>query len=201
MRFMNESQPYNDAPYAATKQPGHVYCQVFDANAQDDVERFHTIGCSAGSRTLGLDFFMPTQIEAGLVKQADTLEDLADQLGFEGDAKDNFLATCERYNELYDAQSDEDFGKPAIRLSEIRTAPFYGAWLGASLLCTMQGIEINEKAQALDADSNPIEGLYVAGNNSGSIFANNYPCLMPGLRCGSAMVEGIKAVKVMAGLE
>ena len=203
LRFMNESQPYNDAPYAAGNQPGGVYCQVFDANNQTDVQRFHTIGCSAGVQPDGaMESRMAPQIEAGLVMQADTLEELADKLGFEGESKENFLATVERYNELYDAQNDEDFGKPAIRLSEIRTAPFYGAWLGASLLTTMQGITINENAQAMNADRTaPIEGLYVAGDNAGGIFANNYPCLMPGLRCGSAMVQGIKAIKQMGGLE
>ena len=63
-------------------------------------------------------------------------------MGFTGAAKDTFLATVERYNELYDKQNDEDFGKPAYRLSAIRTAPFYGCWLGASLLTTEQGIAI-----------------------------------------------------------
>ncbi len=65
------------------------------------------------------------------------------------------LATVERYNELYDKQNDEDFGKPAYRLSAIRTAPFYGCWLGASLLTTEQGIAINEKGQALDTNNQP----------------------------------------------
>jgi uncharacterized protein with FMN-binding domain len=200
-RFMNESQPYNDAPYAASKQPGHVYCVVCDGNVQADVERFHTIGCSAGTRKMGFDKAAGDYIESGLVKTADTLDELADKLGFSGEAKETFLATCDRYNELFDAQYDEDFGKPSVRLSELRTAPFYGWWQGSSLLCTMQGIEINEKTQAVDAESNPIEGLYVAGNNAGDMFSGNYPCLMPGLRCGSAMTQAIKAVKVMAGID
>ena len=102
---------------------------------------------------------------------------------------------------MYDAQYDEDFGKPSCRLSELRTPPFYGAWLGASLLCTMQGILINENAQAIDEAREPIAGLYCAGNNAGSFFANNYPCVLPGTRCGSAMVQGIKASKLMGGLE
>ncbi len=202
-RFANESSPYNDINYAAGNQPGGVYCQVFDANYYEDVLRFHTIGCSASSQQEGA---MASNIETyepqGLIFQADTIDELADKLGFEGEAKENFLATVERYNELYDAQDDEDFGKPSVRLSEIRTAPFYGNWLGASLLCTMQGISINENAQAMKADhSGPIAGLYVAGDNAGSMFAGNYPCLMPGLRCGSAMVQGIHAVKQMGGLE
>ena len=200
-RFMNESQTYDNANFAAFNQPGHVYCQIIDANADADVDRFHTVGCSAGVQNGNMIRSVEGQVEAGLVMKADTLEELANKLGFEGDAKETFLATCERYNEMYDAQYDEDFGKPSCRLSELRTPPFYGAWLGASLLCTMQGILINENAQAIDEAREPIAGLYCAGNNAGSFFANNYPCVLPGTRCGSAMVQGIKAIKQMAGLE
>ena len=64
----------------------------------------------------------------------------------------------------------------------------------------MQGILINEDAQAVDEAREPIEGLYCAGNNAGSFFANNYPCVLPGTRCGSAMVQGTHAVKHMANL-
>ncbi len=202
-RFANESSPYNDILYAAGNQPGGVYAQVFDANYYEDILRFHTIGCSAMSQQEGMvEKLLAQYEEQGLIQKAGTVEELADKLGFEGEAKENFLATVERYNELFDAQDDEDFGKPSVRLSEIRTAPFYGGWLGGSLLCTMQGISINENAQAMAADhSAPVEGLYVAGDNAGSMFAGNYPCLMPGLRCGSAMVQGIKAIKHMGGLE
>ena len=200
-RFMNESQTYDNANFAAFNQPGHVYCQIIDANADADVDRFRTVGCSAGVQNGNMIRSVEGQVEAGLVMKADALEELADKLGFEGDAKETFLATCERYNEMYDAQYDEDFGKPSCRLSELRTPPFYGAWLGASLLCTMQGILINENAQAIDEAREPIAGLYCAGNNAGSFFANNYPCVLPGTRCGSAMVQGIKAIKQMGGLE
>ena len=162
----------------------------------------HTVGCSAQSQNQDyLTKQMETQAAAGLLMKADTIEELADKLGFAGEAKETFLATVDRYNELFDAQDDEDFGKPSVRLSEIRTAPFYGCWLGSSLLTTLQGIKINEKTQALDKDCKPIEGLYVCGDNSGSFFANNYPCLMPGLACGRTMTEGIKAIKQMGGLE
>ena len=127
--------------------------------------------------------------------------ELSDKMGFTGAAKDTFLATVERYNELYDKQNDEDFGKPAYRLSAIRTAPFYGCWLGASLLTTEQGIAINEKGQALDNNNQPMEGLYITGDMSGSFFANNYPCLMAGVAMGRTLTYAMKAIKQMAGLE
>ena len=203
-RFANESCPYNDIVYAAAHQPGRVYAQICDANILEDAKRFHTIGCSAQTRNGGEKYIqgkMDEAIEAGALFKCDTLDELADKMGFTGAAKDTFLATVERYNELYDKQNDEDFGKPAYRLSAIRTAPFYGCWLGASLLTTEQGIAINEKGQALDTDNKPMPGLYITGDMSGSFFANNYPCLMAGVAMGRTLTFAMKAIKQMAGLE
>ena len=203
-RFANESCPYNDIVYAAAHQPGRVYAQISDANMLEDAKRFHTIGCSAGTRknTMeGLEKTFASAEEKGCFFRADTIEELADKMGFTGAAKDTFLATVERYNELYDKQNDEDFGKPAYRLSAIRTAPFYGYWLGASLLTTEQGIAINEKGQALDNNNQPMEGLYITGDMSGSFFANNYPCLMAGVAMGRTLTFAMKAVKQMSGLD
>ena len=203
-RFANESCPYNDIVYAAAHQPGRVYAQICDANILEDAKRFHTIGCSAQTRNGGEAYLqgkMDEAIEAGALFKCDTIEELADKLGFTGEAKDTFLATIDRYNELYDNQNDVDFGKPAYRLSAIRQAPFYGCWLGASLLCTEQGIAINEKGQALDNDNKPMPGLYVTGDMSGSFFANNYPCLMAGGAMGRTLTFAMKAIKQIAGLE
>ena len=203
-RFANESCPYNDIVYAAAHQPGRVYAQICDANILEDAKRFHTIGCSAQTRNGGEKYIqgkMDEAIEAGALFKCDTLDELADKMGFTGASKDTFLATVERYNELYDKQNDEDFGKPAYRLSAIRTAPFYGCWLGASLLTTEQGIAINEKGQALDNNNQPMEGLYITGDMSGSFFANNYPCLMAGVAMGRTLTFAMKAVKQMAGLD
>ena len=203
-RFANESCPYNDIVYAAAHQPGRVYAQICDANILEDAKRFHTIGCSAQTRNGGEKYIqgkMDEAIEAGALFKCDTLDELADKMGFTGAAKDTFLATVERYTELYDTQNDEDFGTPAYRLSAIRTAPFYGCWLGASLLTTEQGIAINEKGQALDNNNQPMEGLYITGDMSGSFFANNYPCLMAGVAMGRTLTFAMKAVKQMSGLD
>ena len=203
-RFANESSPYNDIVYAAAHQPGRVYAQICDANILEDAKRFHTIGCSAQTRNGGEKYFqgkVDEAVAAGTLFVCDTIEELADKLGFTGEAKDTFLATVERYNELYDKQNDEDFGKPAYRLSAIRTAPFYGCWLGASLLCSMQGISITENCQAKDSNNEPIPGLYITGDMSGSFFQNNYPCVMGGTACGRTLTFAIKSIKQMAGLE
>lgn len=203
VRFTCESGPYNDIAYASAQQPGHVYASIMNSNWQEDVQRFHTIGCSAQTRNdpKRMQDTMDKYAEEGLCFKADTLDELADKLGFSGEAKTNFLAQAERYNKFYDNGRDEEFGKPAVRLSALRQAPFYGFWLGASLLTTEQGIEINGKGQAIDTNCNVIEGLYVIGDCSGGMFSNNYPCLMPGIACGRTLTYGVKVAKVIAGIE
>lgn len=202
-RFACESGTYDQMSYASYYQPGHVYASIFDDNWREDVQVFHTIGCSAQTRN-GIEMaerMYDDQVEKGNAFLADTLEELADKLGFAGEAKETFLATVARYNELAEKGEDEDFGKLPWHLSKIEKPPFRGFWMGACLLTTEQGILINEKAQAVDDSSEPIAGLFVTGDCSGGFFVNNYPCLMAGIAMGRTMTFGIKAVKVAFGEE
>ena len=203
-RFANESTPYDNMLFATGRQPGGVFAMVFDGNCDDDVVRFATIGCASYTRAMVefAGFTLPEFFEmdggAETLFKAATLDELADLLGFEGDAKQTFLATCDRYNELFDAQEDADYGKEAYRLSELRTPPFYGCWFGGSLLGTLDGIRINSKMQALDVDYNVVPGLYAAGDASGSFFNTNYPEYIPGLAAGRSVTEGRQCVKLIA---
>lgn len=204
-RICNESGNYDTICHAAASHPGGVWCQVFDVNAPDDVQRFKTQGCSAGTwkRTLKDatvdEAYDEKYISKGLMMKADTLEDLADQLGFEGDAKTQFLATIDNYNKMFDAQEDTEFGKEAYRLSAIREAPFYGAWYGGSLLTTIDGVRINKHCQAINDNYEPIEGLYVVGTSSGSYYSGNYPVYLVGNCLGRQVTFGRYAVRHAAG--
>ncbi len=204
VRFTNESLPYDNICNASAMQPGGVWCQIFDANAPEDIDRFAQAGCArlttdAIRKGAAIDDLCASALEPGIMKKADTLEELADMLGFEGDAKQAFLAQVERYNELYDAQQDEDFGKEPHRLSAIRKAPFYGCWYGGSLLTTIDGLTINEEMQVLDTEGNIIEGLYAAGDCSGSLFAGTYPEYVVGLACGRSSTQGRHIARRIAG--
>lgn len=205
-RFVNESTPYDFCCFAAAANEGGVFCQVFDSNLKEDVKRFSTIGCSRQTQQLlakeeatPLEEIYADQLEKGTMVMADTIDELADKLGFAGEAKDAFLAEVEKYNGFYDAQKDDDFGKEAYRLSALRKAPFFGIWYGGSLLTTVDGLRINADMQVLDALNQPIEGLYAAGDCSGSMFANNYPEYIVGCACGRTLTFSRHAVRHMAG--
>ena len=194
-RFANESTPYDNMLFATARQPGGVFCQVFDGNAPEDIKRFMMIGCASYTRMMmeqgmPIDDFVAMDGGSEVMMKADTLDELADKLGFEGEAKDTFLATCDRYNELYDAQKDDDYGKEDYRLSELRTPPFYGCWYGASLLTTLDGLQINGKMQVVDDSYEPVAGLYAIGDCSGGFFDTNYPEYFPGVAVGRSVTEG-----------
>ena len=90
-----------------------------------------------------------------------------------------------------DKQQDEDFGKEPHRLSALRTAPFEGIRLsGGYFICTLDGIKIDTNMNAIDKDGNPIEGLYVAGDCSGSYFDGSYPNLLAGCAAGRSVTFG-----------
>ena len=203
-RFANESGCYDHILHSAFKLPGMTYAMVWDANYIEDMKRFDTHGCSRmfdhenGAESvwplaLNESAFMPAYREQGIVVKADTIEELAEKLGLPVDA---FKQTVNRYNELYDMQKDEDFGKEAYRLSEMRTPPFEGVRMsGGYFICTLDGIRIDTNMNALDADGNPIEGLYVAGDCSGGYFDASYPNLLAGAAAGRSVTFGRLAGK------
>lgn len=205
-RFCNESADYDYPAHAAAQMPNGTYVSVWDGNFGEDVTRFHTLGCSAATRTAIPSYTDPggkfdQEIEKGTLQKADTLEELALKLFADDEkAQKTFLETVGRYNELYDKQMDEDFGKEPYRLSSLRTPPFYGAPLGGTLLTTIDGIRINSDCQALDARYEPIEGLYAAGDCSGSIFSGNYPDQLHGFACGRTMTEAMHVVRLVAAM-
>lgn len=204
VRFCNESTPYDILCFQAGRQPGGVFCQVFDANAPEDILRFATIGCSAFANQMmavgmPIEEFCAVALEQGVMQKADTLDELADKLGFEGDAKQAFLDQAERYNQQFDAQVDDDFGKEAYRLSALRQAPFYGCWFGGSLLTTIDGLQINGDCQVLRADNSVIPGLYAAGDVSGSFFSGNYPEYIVGCASGRSSTQGRHVARLLAG--
>lgn len=197
-RFINEYLPYDMVLHAAASQPHHTYCTIWDSKYPEDCEKFATHGCSRlyphvnGTAPV---FPMETVIgmnedleEQGYIVQADTVEELAEKLGL---PVDTFTATVEHYNELAANGEDTDFGKESYRLSTLTEAPFYGVrQCGGYLICTMDGIQIDDNMHALDVNYQPIPGLYVIGDMSGNYFSHSYPNLMSGAAAGRSATFG-----------
>ncbi|MDD5806722.1 MAG: FAD-dependent oxidoreductase [Eggerthellales bacterium] len=212
-RFHNESAPYEYVMRTSANRPvgQRHWHQIWDANWKEDVQRFHTVGCSTICYREGADHdAFPTMlddwiepemeafVEAGFIVKADTLEELADGLGFNADQKATFLAVCDRQNENFDNQEDPDFGKEAFRLSELRTPPINGTVKSLGFtLCTTDGIRVNDDLQPFCANG-VIEGVRVVGNDQGSFYGGVYPNLAAGLNAGRCATFGRMAGKELA---
>lgn len=208
-RFCNESVPYDWPIYASAKEGPGTYCMIWDANYWEQIESYHTVGCSRlvpsnsipktgeGAGKEATDAMIEANIELGNTQKADTIEQLANKLKIPADT---LQATIDRYNELAALGVDEDFGKSTKDLFPIATAPFYGVTLGGTILCTLDGLLINPDMQVLSSDYSVIEGLYAAGDVSGGYFSNNYPELQVGCAAGRSMTFGRHAVLHMLGV-
>lgn len=64
----------------------------------------------------------------------------------------------------------------------IDTPPFYGVRTGAWFLATLDGVTIDTNMHPCDENGDPIEGLYLTGNDSGGFFSVSYPNLLTGAR-------------------
>lgn len=122
-----------------------------------------------------------------------TIEDLAKDVGID---PEELKKTVDRYNELCEKGEDEDFGKNPKNMIKIE-APYY--ILRMPEICTdgYTGAKINEHAQVLDINDNPIPGLYAAGScaDSAVMGIDYYGDGMSLLNCG---VFGREAAKDLA---
>lgn len=211
-RVCCETAPYDYPLHVAALQPEYKLASIWDSDYQNQIVAFHTIGCSrinmsdtvdaAGVPTgEGLSFpacdmMIGAAMEAGIVQQADTIEELAEKLRVD---PAGLTATVERYNELAAKGVDEDFGKPAKDLLPLSKPPYFGAFFGGHVLCTLDGLRIDEHMRVLNTERKPIEGLYAVGNCSGSMYAGSYPELFIGNADGRTITHARHAVMHIAG--
>lgn len=127
-----------------------------------------------------------------------TLEELAGELGI---PYDKMKASIDRYNELCEKGSDDDFGKPAKYMHKIVKAPFWGARKHIRVSAAVSGIMTDEYCRALDKDGKVIEGLYCAGNLGGPFYGgSDYPFHQTGLSLGRCYTSGLIAARHALGL-
>ncbi|MBX6747018.1 MAG: FAD-binding protein, partial [Acetobacteraceae bacterium] len=178
-RFLDEGADFRNYTYAkygrvVLEQPGNFAWQVFDQKVTH----------------LLRDEYRIKQVTK---VKADTLEELAGKLeGVDGRA---FLEEIRRYNAA--VRTDIPFN-PNIKdgrctegleinksnwANTIDQGPFEAYQVGCGITFTFGGLRIDTEARVLDADLNPITGLYACGELVGGIFYFNYPG-------GSGLING-----------
>lgn len=155
-RFVNDCAPRDVLAQAAIDNGGEFY-MIADINIAEN------------SRWLSN---WEEQVERGNTIMADTLEELAEKLGYNEEQTANFLAAIAEVNQCVDDGVDPAFGKTAFDL-KVEEGPFFASPRKPAIHHTMGGLTINTSAEVLDVDGNAIPGLYAAGEVCGGIHAGN----------------------------
>ncbi len=208
-RFANESQNYMAFQKDLYKvhsddNPCSPMYQIFDARFRRD----YIVGPLMTAQ-LKPDWTIPKEwFETRLVGKADTIRELAAQLGIDADnledtvAKMNVYAKTGKDPEFQrgDSAYDRYYGDPRFEpnpcLGAINEAPFYAIRVDAGDFGTQGGLVTNPDAQVTRENGEAIAGLYAVGNCSAAVLPT-YPG--PGSTLGPAMTFAYQAAKHISG--
>ena len=154
-RFVKEDARRDEFVAAIKKQPGGV---VYDINDSSIVKPLNSFNED-----------VETLVSIGRIYKADSLADLAKQLGMPADKLE---ATVAEFNKMVEAKNDPKFGRKLFDRPIVKP-PFYATSRAPSIHHTMGGLQISTNAQVLDKKGKPIPGLYAAGEVTGGIHGSN----------------------------
>lgn len=154
-RFVKEDARRDEFVAAIKKQPGGV---VYDINDSSIVKPLNSFNED-----------VETLVSIGRIYKADSLADLAKQLGMPADKLE---ATVAEFNKMVEEKNDPKFGRKLFDRPIVKP-PFYATPRAPSIHHTMGGLQISTNAQVLDKNGKPIPGLYAAGEVTGGIHGSN----------------------------
>lgn len=197
-RFVNEGDSYHDFVLAMLRSHTEVpTIPAFLVCDRNFVRRY------------GLGMIRPRYhrlsawTSSGYVKVGATIADLASAIGVDAMG---LAATVAENNRFAETGVDSAFGKgsrplnvlngdpdhrPNPCLGPIASPPFVALPVYPGIIGTVVGVEADADARALDSNGHAIEGLYVCGNDSASIFRGAYPG--PGIGIGPAITFAYRA--------
>lgn len=192
-RFINEEQMQNNTfcGNAISHQKGAVAYSILDSTILRGYKRGGLDVVSFVHHPDSVDEF-DEMVEAGIAGgtedyvKADSLEDLAAQLGIDAEA---IIETVEEYNEMC-ISSDSELFKPRRYMKPIKKAPYYAARFRPGAYGTLGGIKVNRDMEVLRPDWDAIPGLFAAGTDACNIYGDSYMFLLPGNTMGFCLNSG-----------
>ncbi|MBD3107279.1 FAD-dependent tricarballylate dehydrogenase TcuA [Bacillus sp. AGMB 02131] len=168
-RFVDEGADFRNYTYAKygreiLKQPGHVAYQIYDSQVRHLLRKEY-------------------DLEEATYYQADTLEELVKLLPVD---QQQFMQTIQEYNEAvedgeYNPTEKDGKGTKGILPPKsnwalrIEKGPFYAFPVTCGITFAFGGLHVDKEGRVLNKDSEPINGLFAAGEMIGGIFYGNYP--------------------------
>jgi fumarate reductase flavoprotein subunit len=193
-RFYNESNgsSFTDVYNALTMNGGVMY-SIWDENmrkkmiSEGPVTPFNAI-VVPGMPMKALDEAISIGLKEGWLFKANTLDNLAKQLGMDAETLKN---TVKKTNEYAKNGVDKDFGKNKEHLFTFSDkGPYYAVKGIRAYFLTLGGLKMNRNLQVYDMQEHIIPGLYVVGQDMGGLYDSSYDLLLEGSASGFALATG-----------
>lgn len=177
-RFVDESLSYKTLGRAVLDEEDGLGVQIFDATVRAKSHR--------GIPLKDMD----TLEEKGHLHRADTLPELAAQVGVDAD---RLVATVERYNRVTAGVGTDDVGRASLcngvgELAPIVEAPFYAYPAKSLMTTTYCGVKVTPDAEVVDVEGAVIPGLYAVGEVVGGFHGAAY---ITGTSLGKGAIFGL----------
>ena len=151
-----------------------------------------------------LDFHTRHYSGRGLMKKMSGAE-LAKDIGI---SEDTLQKTFSSYNDIADGKQKDPFGKKFFHNLPFNTSDtFHVAIMEPVLHFTMGGIEINDKAEVLNSEGKPFDGLYACGELAGGVHGANrlggsslLGCVVYGRVAGSSASQYLFQKVIIGGI-
>ncbi len=144
---------------------------IFSLKNEDGSQRFAVlIADSQFVPKVSIERYLTKSLHSGTTKKIETLEELA---AFYKIPLEPLKAEIAKYNGWIKEgrEFDPDFHRPLTPNEGVLMGkgPWYGHRLTSKLHYTMGGIKINDRAEVIGQDFEPIPGLYAAGEITGGV--------------------------------
>lgn len=185
LRFVNE-----DATYA------YGFRAIFNQEKQLNKPTYQIFGKDsiASPASPWNEDSLKKGVESGLVKSADTLEELAEKIGV---PSENLIKSVETWNKNAAEGKDPEYER-TMGVKPF-SAPYYAYQNTPGNLGSLGGLKVNAQLNVLDTFNQPIRGLYAAGLNAGGWLGSYYPG--SGSAVGGAIHQGRRAAKSILGID
>jgi flavocytochrome c len=171
-RFGNETSGYSEHALAVLSQPEAIAWDIYD-------ERLHQLG-------LSFDDYRQA-IGAGAIKQSDSIEGLANELGL---PVATLAKTLETYQACAGGAEEDVYGRSDCRHLE---APFYGVRVTGALFHTQGGLKVDYNGRVLREDGREIPNLYAGGGVAAGLSGHGPGGYLSGNGLLTAMGYGLLA--------
>ena len=159
-RFVREDGRRDEISKATLEQPDSLYWRIVDAHVTEDMLN----GIAYTGEVID------EMVDNEGVFKADTLAELAAQIGIPADALEK---TVKEFNSYVESNGKGDPTGRTLFDQKIDKGPFYALVGKTKVHHTMGGVEINTDAQVLNTDGEVIPGFYAAGEVTGGIHGSN----------------------------